>query len=58
MTPEITPDMTPAPGDIYSIGEDRIMIVDSTETEVSFIYSNEVKTVDLSSFKHVATRIL
>jgi hypothetical protein len=60
--------MIPEPGQIYSIGEDGVLVLevhatklslDKTplEGEVKLVYLNEIKTLDISSFVSFAARI-
>lgn len=60
--------MIPEPGQIYSIGEDRVLVLEvhatklsldkhPTEGNVRLIHLNEIKNMDISSFASFAVKI-
>jgi hypothetical protein len=60
--------MIPEPGQTYSLGEDRVLVLEvhatklnhkkePMEGEVKLVYMNEIKTLDISSFISFATKI-
>jgi hypothetical protein len=60
--------MMPEPGQTYSLGEDRVLVLEvhatklsldkqPIEGEVRLVYLNEIKTLDIKSFQSIATRI-
>lgn len=44
-------------GQIYSLGEDRVLVLEVSSTEVKVIFLNEIKTLDITSFLSMAVKL-